>query len=263
VPLFEKEGDCLSVRCVAFRPDGKALAAAGGACPAALDRTVRWSFAEIPKDENWYRVCGEVRVWDLVTQKEHTFFLGDTGYVNAVHFSPDSTTLVAGLQDGTIRRWDAATGQELAPLRENAPGAVRTLAFSPDGKTLVAATPKEWETVVKFWDLPSGQVRVRLNVPLTVWSVAFSPDGTLALAGNAPPRDLQHYYDTSGEVWFWHAGRLRGKPLTLPHYGQSVAFDGRGQRLALAGGRGSQSTLGQGPGEITLWALTRQTDTIP
>jgi RNA polymerase sigma factor (sigma-70 family) len=257
--------DTFEVYAVAFSSDGKALAVAGGASPAGLDRTIRWSFDEIPKDENWYRESGEVRVWDLATQKDRTFFRGDTGRVHAVQFSLDGTTLTAGLRDGAIRRWDATSGKELDPLRENAAGAVRGLAISPDGKTLAAAIVNGSENVVELWDLLSGQARARLKAPIMVWCIAFGPDGTLAIAGNVPPSDLQHYYDTSGEVWFWHAatGRLHPMPLRFPHYGQSVAFDGSGTTLAAAGGRGSQRALGQGSGEISLWALTRQDATAP
>jgi RNA polymerase sigma factor (sigma-70 family) len=256
--------DTFEIYSVAFSPDGKALAAAGGASPAALDRTIRWSFAEIPQDQNWYREWGEVRVWDLATQKQRTFFRGDTGRVHAVCFSPDGTTLVAGLRDGTIRRWNAASGREFAPLRHNVTGGVRALAFSPYGETLAAVMQNESENMVELWDWRSSQVREQLKAPIIVWSLAFSPDRTLAIAGNRPPRDVQHYYDTSGEVWFWHAAarRLRDTPLTFPHYGQSVTIDRSGKHLAVAGGRPGERTP-QGPGEISLWALSGQGGPAP
>jgi RNA polymerase sigma factor (sigma-70 family) len=250
---------------VAFSPDGKALAAGGGVQrPATGDSTVR-SFADVPEDENWFQEFGEVRVWDVATRAERTFFRGDTGRVMCVQFSPDGMTLAAGLLDGTIRRWDVATGKELDSLRENAPDTVRAVAFSPDGKIL-AAVQDGPGSVVKLWDLPTRQVRARITAPIRpVYSIAFSPDGTLAMAGNVLSRDLQHFYDTTGEVWFWHAatGQLHSTPLTFPHYGRCVAIDERGKRLAVAGVLGSQRNLGQGPGEISLWGLTRQRGTVP
>jgi len=60
-------------------------------------------------------------------------------------FSPDGALLASAGLDGTIRVWDPASGQQLQRFHEP-PGWIvrkqhhrdgRTLAFSPDGKSLV------------------------------------------------------------------------------------------------------------------------------
>ncbi len=249
---------------VAFSPDGETLAAAGGAAPAAFDRTIRWSFDEVPKDERYYREIGEIKVWDVATWTERRIFQSDTGRVNSVAFSPDGTVLAAGLREGTIRLWDLATGRERACFRGN--GQVKAVAFSPDGKTLAAvhgaaqaAPPKDAQDRVQLWDLASGQVRAQFHgLTGTVSSVVFSPDGhTLATASTIHPRDLQQYWDAAGVVQLWDAatGQPRGAALACPHYGSCLAFDAHGKILAVGGQRGTQRNHGSGPGEITLWDL--------
>jgi len=53
-----------------------------------------------------------------------------------VAFSPDGKQIVSGSRDTTVRRWDAATGQQLLPALEGHTGGVSSVAFSPDGKQI-------------------------------------------------------------------------------------------------------------------------------
>ncbi|KUJ06164.1 HET-domain-containing protein [Mollisia scopiformis] len=62
---------------------------------------------------------------------------GHTDAVTSVAFSPDGKQIVSGSWDGTVRRWDAATGQQLLPALEGHTDEVNSVAFSPDGKQIV------------------------------------------------------------------------------------------------------------------------------
>ena len=95
---------------------------------------------------------------------------------NKVVFAP-SGELVAGYNDGQVRFWLADGGQARKPLSVDADGdAVFSIAVSPDGHTLAAATATDGLTL---WDLPTRTRRSELNgQPIDPIDVAFVPDGT-------------------------------------------------------------------------------------
>jgi WD40 repeat protein len=57
--------------------------------------------------------------------------------MTALALSPDGRRLVTGGDAGTIKVWDTATWRELVTMKDHA-HAVRGLAFTPDGRTLIS-----------------------------------------------------------------------------------------------------------------------------
>jgi WD40 repeat protein len=107
--------------------------------------------------------------------------------VNCLALSPDGKTLATGEWDKSLRLWDAASGKELAVLRESAAQDDRvprvcSVAFSPDGKTLAAGEDRGG--AVQLWDLETRRVRGTLAGSRSgIAVVALSPDGKTLAAG--------------------------------------------------------------------------------
>jgi WD40 repeat protein len=61
--------------------------------------------------------------------------------------------LATGGGEGTVKLWDAATGQELLILKGHLEG-VHSVAFSPDGKRLATGS---LDGTAKLWDAATEQ----------------------------------------------------------------------------------------------------------
>jgi WD40 repeat protein/serine/threonine protein kinase len=150
-------------------------------------------------------------------------FKGHTSVVWGVAYSPDGRRLASADWGGTVKVWDATTGQELLTLQGLASAV--TVAYSPDGRRLAAGGDGG---TVKVWDAASGQELLTLQGHTGgVRSVAYSPDGCrLAAASN----------DHTVTVWDAATGQ---ECLTLKghtYHVTAVAYSPDGRRLASASG---------------------------
>jgi WD40 repeat protein/DNA-binding XRE family transcriptional regulator len=167
---------------------------------------------------------------------------GHTTPVIGVAYSPDGRRLATIGKDGTVKVWEASTGQELFNLPGTTPlvdtyGPQR-LGFSPDG-ALLASSDKN---LVKIWDSVSGKVlRTLSGHTAEVWAVAFSRDGKRLATGGV---------DSMVQVWEVATGKLL---VTLSGHTDAIellAFSPDGIRLASASDDGTVRVWDSVAGEL-------------
>ena len=211
------EGHIWPVSSVSFSPDGKTIASGSN---NNINNNVRTIY------NNW-GYDSPVRIWDVDTQTEIGRLGGSSSSYSRISFSPDGQTIArmytwtdyhVNFGDvSTLTRtnkynffehrvfehtmWDilwivASQAENIHTILEGYPGAVESVAFSPDGKTIAASDdPKKYQGsyFLRMWDVATLMEIDTLTYP---WgdrsytgsrsfgnkNVAFSPDGKTILS---------------------------------------------------------------------------------
>jgi len=102
------------------------------------------------------------------------------GLVTSLAAGPDGTKLASADMQGNVYVWDLAGAAVRPPTILRAQRIALSLAFSPDGKTLVAGTavaPDSGQSQVQIWDLTARKLVRSHSLPDHVNACAISPDG--------------------------------------------------------------------------------------
>ncbi|XP_030646685.1 transducin beta-like protein 3 [Chanos chanos] len=137
---------------------------------------------------------GTIKLWDVIKQYCTHNLKGSSGVVHLVQFHPDINLLqlFSSSVDCVIRIWDLRTSKCICVL-ESHYSAVTSLAFSPDGSTLISSGR---DKVCTVWDLKERKVKRTVPVYEAVEGVVLLPQD----------EDYSHIGVKSKELHFITAG---------------------------------------------------------
>jgi WD40 repeat protein len=164
--------------------------------------------------------------------------------VRSVAFSSDGRRVVSGANDGTVRLWNVADGQQWKVLRGHG-GPVVDVVFSPDGSRLASAADE-----VCLWDPASGSLARTLTAGEPIKVIAWDPTGRRLAACTSPGKLC---------VWDVSSGRLLlEKPCGALWRGLAFSPDGRHVAVSLPLPRDPLSATSA---PVAVWDIETRTQT--
>ena len=208
------------VLALAFSPDGRLFASAGG-------------------DPDLHSTRADFHLWDAVTgqQVRSLEAAPSTGQGHTVAFSPDGQFLLGAASDSLdrggasgVHLWEVATGNLVRTIPTDLPVPIRGAAFAPDGKQVaICAGGSGPGRILLVATNGTGSVLV-LRTRQGVQRVAFHPDGRQIVSGGG-----------DGNLRFWDIATgtellaLEAHPRPI----LALGFDAAGRRLVSAGAEGT------------------------
>lgn len=199
--VHNRSGDYkLNVSSIRFSPDGKLLITAHGNGHMKVWNTSSWTIErELIADPDerldgmrfspdgtlliTMQSNGRVKVWNTSSWTVGGELIVADSHLLGAAFAPDSKTVIIGDKNGVLHDWSLATKAEIRTLRASeGAGNLSNVAFSPDGKTLVASFQSAKPSTVMIWNTTDWIAQTESGYI----SAAFSKDGKLlALGGHS------------------------------------------------------------------------------
>ena len=182
------------------------------------------------------QICAETQV-----------FGGHSGSISSAAWSPDSTRILTGSDDGAARVWDARTGETTLELTH--PNSVTAVAWSPNGTHILTASN---DGTARIWDATTGDNTLTLTHTIWVTAVAWSPNGTHILTASR---------DRRARIWDATTGD-NTLTLTHPYSVTAVAWSPNGHHILTASNDGTARIWDATTGDNTLTLTLTHPNTV-
>ncbi len=212
-----------------------------------------WKSPTFSRDASAFaaRMHAGLRVWDLATGHERPAPVGGPVEKGVPALSPDGKTLAAGDPGGEVGLWDVATGKRLARFpahrKDGHTFAIKSLAFSPDGRMLacrgmfsVQVNPPYWQYTSEIRLIDVVNYADRATIPGSdghvFLSLAFSPDGkSLAVASRGPSAEAFGFERWLVRIWDTAPWRERASIRSESDDVTHITYPANGSLLVTAG----------------------------
>ena len=221
-----------AVTSISFSPDGSRIASGSSdqtvriwdaRLSGAIDKEMHSEFSRVTlsHDGQWIVTVslGHIQVWRVMetVTKMNELIIAD---VWSLALSHDSSRIVIGCLDGSIRVWNHLTNKTECQIHRHSTS-VTCVAFSYDGSHVVSGSE---DKTVRIWDCHMGKEAGLYRHLHQVRCIAFSRNGRVAFGSYNQP--IQIWNPSTGEIHSvsdkWQRTGYSVNSITFSHDGSHV-----------------------------------------
>jgi WD40 repeat protein len=246
---------------VAFDRTGSALAAVSSRGKLTVWNLITHQSVFESKENAYFRVsytgdgqrlilaCRDqtVHVLDVPPGKGRSLVLPQRSPVADLAVSPDGSHLAVGCEDGRLRIWNLATGEQIREALVGHTRAIWAVSYSGDARRVATCS---LDGSIRIWNAKTGRQVARFDTGLYPFLIAFSPNKRyLAWQGGRLRKDGRKL---GREVELWDTARRHAEELSIGDFPNAItrlAFSPDGRSIAAGGQDGSVVLLDSSSGK--------------